>query len=329
MKLIGYCNFVRQRSILVGLKGVSDKESPLVSVVIPSYNHARYIGRTLQSLLNQSYINWEAIVVDNHSSDNTDEVMVGFNDPRIQVLKIHNMGVIARSRNAGIRAAKGEWLAFLDSDDWWTSDKLQICIDHIDENVDFIYHKLEIVSNFSRVNKRKIIKSWQVKPPVLMDLLLKGNPIANSSAMVRKKLISEIGGINESKEMIAAEDFNAWLRIGMLTNQFLYIPRILGYYLIHDQSVSKKDNSEAYKASINEFIDILDSRQRKIVQCNTSYITGRYYYLKNDYKIAYKKLLESILGGSVSVVWRALILLMLISLKKAARNLSLGGRRLF
>ncbi len=102
--------------------------TPLVSVVIPTYNHARYLVRALESVLNQTFTNWEAIVIDNHSTDNTDEVMESFSDPRISYLKIHNNGIIAASRNAGIRVAKGEWIAFLDSDDWWTQDKIMKCL---------------------------------------------------------------------------------------------------------------------------------------------------------------------------------------------------------
>jgi glycosyltransferase involved in cell wall biosynthesis len=134
---------------------MNDLANPLVSVVIPSYNHGRFLGRALQSLLNQTYTNWEAIVIDNHSTDNTDEVMAKFADPRITYLKIHNDGVIAASRNAGIRAAKGEWIAFLDSDDWWTNDKLKVCFDRVDEKVDLIYHDLEIVSDQSRTFRKK------------------------------------------------------------------------------------------------------------------------------------------------------------------------------
>ena len=96
---------------------MAETGTPLVSVVIPTYNHARYLARALQSVLDQTYTNWEAIVIDNHSTDNTDEVMASFADSRITLLKIHNNGVIAASRNIGIRAANSEWITFLDSDD--------------------------------------------------------------------------------------------------------------------------------------------------------------------------------------------------------------------
>ncbi len=260
-------------------------QNPLVSLVMPTYNHARYLGCALQSVLDQTYTNWEAIVIDNHSTDNTDEVMASFADPRITYLKIHNNGVIAASRNAGIRVAKGEWVAFLDSDDWWTKDKLQVCSDHIDEKVDFIYHYLEIASDKPRYF-RKVIKSHQVNSPVLMDLLLKGNVIANSSVVMRKSLLEKIGGINEGVEMIATEDYNAWLRVAKLTNQFVCLPCKLGYYRAHTQntsSPSKKDMSLPLRRAVSEFIGLLSEQQKLKLESNFRYISGRFNYLAGNY----------------------------------------------
>ena len=111
---------------------------PIVSIVIPTYNHAKFIGKALESVIDQTYKNWEAIVIDNNSTDDTDKVINQYNDPRIKYLKINNDGVIAKSRNQGIREAKGEWIAFLDSDDWWTKDKLEVCLSETDKN-DFLF----------------------------------------------------------------------------------------------------------------------------------------------------------------------------------------------
>ncbi len=307
---------------------MNDSPTSLVSVVIPSYNHARYISRALQSVLDQTYTNWEAIVIDNHSTDNTDEVMASFTDPRITYLKIHNNGVIAASRNAGIRAAKGEWVAFLDSDDWWTNDKLKVCFDYIDEKVDLVYHDLEIVSNQPRTFRRKTTKSWQVKEPVLIDLMLRGNAISNSSVVVRKKLLEEIGGINESVKMVATEDYNAWLRISKHTNQFLYLPHKLGYYLMHNQSLSKKDMSESYLGAINEFTEFLSTRQRRIVECKAMYMSGRYYYLKKENRVAIIKLQKSLLCGRIEVRFKAILMLIMIVFKESFITL-LCKKRLF
>ena len=94
----------------------------LIAVVIPTYNHAHFIGRAIQSVLDQTYTNWEILVVDNHSTDNTEEVIKSLNDGRIQLLKIHNSGVIGMSRNMGILKAKGDWIFLIDADDYFISD---------------------------------------------------------------------------------------------------------------------------------------------------------------------------------------------------------------
>ena len=170
---------------------MNSKLSPFVSIVIPTYNHANFLGKALESVITQTFTNWEAIVVDNQSTDHTSQVISKFNDHRIKYIKISNYGIIAKSRNLGINVAKGEWIAFLDSDDWWTKDKLEICLKNIDHN-DLVYHDLEIKYYKSKnfLNKKKII-GRQLNKPILNNLLIdtikKGTAIGNSSVVVRKR----------------------------------------------------------------------------------------------------------------------------------------------
>ena len=319
-RLISYCVFAKKFS-LQNNKVLNSKENPLISVIIPSYNHARFLGRALASLLEQTYINWEAIVIDNYSSDNTDEILAGFDDSRITALKIRNKGVIAASRNAGVKASRGEWVAFLDSDDWWTKDKLEVCLEYFHKGVDFIYHDLEIVHNTPRIRIRKFINSWQVKNPVFLDLLLKGNPISNSSVVVRRRLIEEIGGINEDEKIISCEDYHAWLRISQITDRFIYLPRKLGYYLIHNQGISKKDNSHAYFVVVNEFANVLDNYHHRIVESNIEFISGRNLFYKKEYKISFNKILKSLIMGGKEHFIRRFIFLILVIFKLTATRL--------
>jgi glycosyltransferase involved in cell wall biosynthesis len=288
---------------------MNENATPLVSVVIPTYNHAQYLRRALQSVIDQKYTNWEAIVIDNHSKDSTDEVMASFDDPRITYLKIHNNGVIAASRNAGIREAKGEWIAFLDSDDWWTTDKLKACWESINDKADLIYHDLEIVTEQSRLFGRKVIKSWQVKPPVLVDLLLNGNAIVNSSAVVRKNFLEKIGGINESVGMIASEDYNTWLRIAQLTDRFVHLPRRLGYYLTHNQSISQKDMSIPGRVAAAEFIHLLDDQKKNKLEANFRYAGGRFNYLAGNHAKAKEDLWLAMRHGNPLIRIKALVML--------------------
>lgn len=106
----------------------------LVSIIMPSYNTAKFIAETIESVLAQTYTNWELIVVDDCSSDDTDAVVAGFDDPRIRYLKNEKNSGAAVSRNRALREAKGRWIAFLDSDDLWTCGKLEQQIRFMEEN---------------------------------------------------------------------------------------------------------------------------------------------------------------------------------------------------
>ena len=97
----------------------------LVSIIMPSWNTEKFIGKSIQSVLDQTYRNWELIIVDDCSTDGTDEIVASFNDERIRYLKNESNCGAALTRNYAMREAKGEWIAFLDSDDLWTPEKLE------------------------------------------------------------------------------------------------------------------------------------------------------------------------------------------------------------
>jgi len=289
--------------------------TPLFSVVIPTFNHANYLGRALQSVLDQTYTNWEVIVIDNHSTDNTDEVMFSFANPNITYKKILNNGVIAESRNVGIKAAKGEWIAFLDSDDW-TVDKLQVCFDHISNNVDLVYHDLEIIRDPPVLFSRRYIQARKLKKPVLIDLLANGNAISTSSTVVRKELLKQINGMSESPDLIASEDYNTWLRIAQLTNQFEYLPRKYGYYLHHDQSMSKKDMSIPARNAVTKFIHLLDEKQKIKLETGLAYTKGRFNYLSGNYAEAKQNLLFCLFNGNFELKAKSVFMLAAIGWSK-------------
>ncbi len=120
----------------------------LVSIITPSYNTADFISDTINSVINQSYKNWEMIIVDDCSADNTDDVVAAFCDERIKYFKNEKNSGAAFSRNKALKEAKGRWIAFLDSDDLWTSDKLEKQITFMKENgYAFSY------TNYSEINE--------------------------------------------------------------------------------------------------------------------------------------------------------------------------------
>jgi glycosyltransferase involved in cell wall biosynthesis len=227
--------------------------SPLVSVVIPTYNHAHFLVAALQSVIDQTYSNWEAIVVDNHSTDNTDTVVQNFNNPRISLLKIHNDGVIAASRNMGIQNAKGEWIAFLDSDDLWYPEKLQIVMDQVKATPSIdIFTTDEMLVN-ELTGEKSALHYGPSSPNFYKQLLVTGNCLSPSATLVRREFLTS-GDIlfREKKEFVTAEDYDFWLLLARADAKFKFIRSIQGEYRIHANNHSGK--IEKHEQSIGEVI---------------------------------------------------------------------------
>ncbi len=119
------------------LANMNSPHELLISVVIPTYNRADLIPKAIQSVPDQTYQNWELIIVDNYSNDGTKEVVDSFRDPGISMLLLPRTGSVAASRNMGVRHSKGEWIAFLDSDDWWFTTKLSTVYEAIQKKSRF------------------------------------------------------------------------------------------------------------------------------------------------------------------------------------------------
>lgn len=230
---------------------------PLVSVIIPSYNHAHFLSRALQSVQRQGWTNWEALVVDNHSTDNTDEVMQAWVGDRVRLLKIHNNGLIAASRNMGVREARGEWIAFLDSDDWWTDDKLECSMRAALAGADVVYHDLIMVGTDGRPRAWKRSRSRSMAYPAYQDMIKNGPPLPNSSAVLRKSRLDAISGLCEKHELVGWEDFDTWLRLAKSGCRFTRIPGSHGYYWVGGGNVSNPRRTLAnIDAFLARYIDI-------------------------------------------------------------------------
>ena len=290
---------------------MNTKFTPLVSIVIPTYNHAKFISKALKSVIDQTYKNWEAIIIDNESVDETYKLVNDFNDSRIKYFKISNDGVIAKSRNLGIKEAKGDWIAFLDSDDWWTKDKLEVCISKIGKNTDLIYHAHEYVNKSKSFFKKKIIRGRQLKKPILNDLLIgtitKGTQVSNSSVIVRKNILIKIGGLNENKILVGSDDYDTWLRIAEITDQFLYINQKLSYYLFHDANTSSKDMSIPQRLVFKDFMHLFNNQQKIKLEAKFRYLSGNYNYLNKNYEKAKKDFIFVFKNGDINLKISALL----------------------
>lgn len=129
----------------------------LVSVIMPSYNTAQYIEESIKSVCAQTYTNWELIIVDDCSTDNTDEIVASIKDERIRYLKNEKNCGAAVSRNRALREAKGKWIAFLDSDDLWEPNKLELQINFMQINqYHFSYTNYLEIDEYSKCNGRYV-----------------------------------------------------------------------------------------------------------------------------------------------------------------------------
>lgn len=264
-----------------------ESDRPFFSIIIPTYNHAHFIGRCIDSLIAQTYPNWEAIIVNNFSIDNTIEIIESYNDSRIRLINNANDGVIAISRNKGIEYANGDWICFLDSDDWWRPDKLKACLPLLD-SYDFLYHDLRILYKKNGFWKRnKVTKGREINlQNSVADLFINGNPICNSSVMVRKTIINVVGPLVEDKNMVTVEDFDYWVRIVMVTQRIKYIPSTLGYYWIENNISKKLYGIEREETIFNKYGKKLNNEEKKSARILLEFKKARIYHYNNKYKNA-------------------------------------------
>ena len=293
----------------------------LVSIIIPTFNCAHYLSRSIQSVLDQTYPNWEALVIDNHSIDNTDDVVRSFGDKRIKLFKVHNQGLIAMSRNLGIREAAGRWIAFLDADDWWMPCKLELSIQVLSKGSDFVYHDLMRAGPTSRkLLYRRIIRSRMLINPVYENLIKFGNALLNSSVVVRRDLIISAGGLSENPRLVAAEDFECWIRVARLTDRFHRISGAHGYYWIGDNNTS---SSERTLISLNELRDHYLFPGEFYSPPWLSFALAKAYYEVNNYNSCQSEL-KKLWVMKNAIVWIRLktIILAMLLLGKRFKHLT-------
>lgn len=232
--------------------------NPFFSVVLPNFNHGRYLKDAIDSVLNQDYKNWELLIIDNYSTDNSNEVISSYNDSRIRVFKIKNEGIIAKSRNLGIKNAQAKWIAFLDSDDIWYFNKLSRLIKLTDDNFDII------CSNEYRHDLGEGIRKplyYNLKSNnFYQELLLNGNALSTSATIVSRDFLNKNKlGFSENLDFITVEDYDFWMQIALKNGSFGFCKEFLGEFRIHG-----KNNSNNFKLHSNNLIKLLKNHVYKI-----------------------------------------------------------------
>lgn len=214
--------------------------TPAVTVVVPTYNSAAMLQEALESLIRQTRTDWEAIVVDNYSNDDTLERIARLNDPRIRAISFKNGGIIAASRNVAIREAKAPLVAFLDADDIWLPHKLedQVPVFDAHPDIDLVYGIAELFGN-----THPLAAEYGVMPrPSAAALdhmaLRRQNVVACSTVIVRTRVLHAIGGLDEDPAIRTICDHDLWLRVSEVGKMAL-VPRINMRYRIHPGGASR------------------------------------------------------------------------------------------
>jgi glycosyltransferase involved in cell wall biosynthesis len=288
------------------------------SIIIPTYNRADKLKRALDSIANQTVKNYEIIVCDDGSNDHTSQIVHSF-DKRINIKYLweENWGGPARPRNRGIKNAKGEWICFLDSDDWWYPDKLEVISKHLHDG-DILYHDLHIYNKKGKTFRK--ILGRNLNTPVFVDLMTKGNALATSSVVVKKAILNSVNLFDEDKKFIAVEDFDAWLKIAKVTEKFVYVPLSLGGYWMgegHATEVSEKQIerlADLYK-KYEMFLSAEDKIQANAIN---SYGMGRIKWKLGSYDEAIILFKLSLKSKNFEIKIKSLIMIILIYVVRGA-----------
>ena len=195
----------------------------LISIITPTYNCAQFIGETIKSVINQTYTNWEMIIVDDASNDNTEEVVKSIKDERIKYIRLKENSGAATARNIAMENASGKFMAFLDSDDIWIKDKLEKQVKFmIDNNYNFT------CTAYEKMNEKgdSLNKVFKPKKKADYNRILLDCPVGNSTVMYN---VSNIRKRNDDA---------LWLQI-LKKEKFIYgMPDILMKYRIRNNSIS-------------------------------------------------------------------------------------------
>lgn len=223
--------------------------NPLVSVIMPAYNAQKYIAESIESVIGQTYLNWELLIVDDGSTDHTASIIKQYqlNDSRIQYIYQEN-GRQGKAKNTAIKNSKGDYIAFLDADDLWLAEKLKVSVNEITRGdysllfTDCFVFK-DDSRNISTLGTMGVVDAiYKGRESILM--FLNYNRIPNLTVLVKRKVMLEAG---DFMDMVVAEDYEMWLRLLKNGCIFKAISTPLSLYRMHSESITAKDRHATFE----------------------------------------------------------------------------------
>jgi teichuronic acid biosynthesis glycosyltransferase TuaG len=275
---------------------------PFFSVVVPNYNRGPYLDECIESVLKQTEQDFEVIIVDDGSKDSSREILAKYkNHPKIKIHLQENCGLPSKVRNTAALMARGEWLAFLDSDDAWFSEKLKKTRLAIEQNPTAV-----LVAHWETVyDERTPIKVTSFREPnsqnQYLDLLFNGNFLSTSTVAVKKSAFDSVRGFSEKKEYFIVEDYDLWLRLAE-KGLFVMLKESLALYRIFDGNISGNipklhDNLSSLIRDHICALNISEKEKNKLLRehlARVEYYRGRSYQLQRSFSPSIQSLWKSI-----------------------------------
>lgn len=214
---------------------MNNVNSGCVSVVIPVYNGERYLQRAIDGVLAQTYTDVEIVVIDDGSTDSSPTMLREYGD-RLCVTHQANCGNVGLVRNTGIERSRGEFVAFLDQDDWWLPEKLQKQVDMMrsDDRIGLVHTGVTCFDNETGNETGPLNPLCRPERMIgeCYEVLLLGNPLYNSSVLVRRSVIDRVGPCDSNIKGNTIQDYGLWLRVAK-THRFGFVPDAVTCYRIH------------------------------------------------------------------------------------------------
>lgn len=303
------------------------EKQPLVSVIIPCYNGEKFISKAIESVLNQTYQNWELIVVDDGSTDGSKKIINQFcnTDKRAHYIQHKKNKGIPSARNTGIKTSIGEYIAFLDQDDLWMKEKLELFIEEFsryDSKVGIIFSDFQIVfadnivsKNYKKVNYYKIQRLN--KRNFIKKLFMRNFIKSASQVILRKECFSKLGLLD--KNLYGGDDGDFWLRAAGKFD-FQYLPKILVKIYLHKDNTTRKGSYRMIEDGMNiivpkaveqyPFLEYL--RYKKYSKLHYSY--GTHLFMDGQFLKARKYFIKAIKEDFLNwKAWARLLLTFKIS----------------
>jgi len=272
----------------------------LVSIILPVYNGEKFIERAIRSVLAQTYKYWELIVIDDGSIDKTSEIVKRYLNEKVKYLYQKNSGV-SIARNKGIKISNGDYIAFLDCDDVWKPEKLQVQLSKFMENynVGLIYTDVFIVTERGKILGKFSQFNYPYSNKVTKKLFLQ-NFICTSSVIINKEILKKTGLFDPDIKI--GEDYDLFFRLSLYTN-FYYVDNPLLYYQISEKGLSR-NKIKMWEENIKildkwlkkypELTKILGTKTIKEKKSNLFILLGKEYFENGKFTQAQKTFYKAI-----------------------------------